>query len=58
VVASEIRERIWDVREKSSGDEMLEWIDSQIDLLKVTEGTKQHYRTLLMRLREYGRMKS
>ena len=58
VVASEIRERIWDVREKSSGDEMLEWIDGQIDLLKVTEGTKQHYRTLLMRLREYGRMKS
>lgn len=58
VVASEIRERIWDVREKSSGDEMLDWIDGQIDLLKVTEGTKQHYRTLLMRLREYGRMKS
>lgn len=58
VVASEIRERIWDVREKSSGDEMLEWIDDQIDLLKVTEGTKQHYRTLLMRLREYGRMRS
>lgn len=58
VVVSEIRERIWDVREKSSGDEMLEWIDGQIDLLKVTEGTKQHYRTLLMRLREYGRMKS
>ena len=58
VVASEVRERIWDVREKSSGDEMLEWIDGQIDLLKVTEGTKQHYRTLLMRLREYGRMKS
>jgi integrase len=58
VVAAQIRERIWDVREKSSGDEMLEWIDGQIDLLKVTEGTKQHYRTLLMRLREYGRMKS
>ena len=58
VVASEIRERIWDVREKSSGDEMLEWIDGQIDLLKVTEGTKQHYRTLLMRLREFGKMKS
>lgn len=58
VVAAQIRENIWDVREKSSGDEMLEWIDGQIDLLKVTEGTKQHYRTLLMRLREYGRMKS
>ena len=58
VVASEIRERIWDVREKSIGDEMLEWIDGQIDLLKVTEGTKQHYRTLLMRLREFGKMKS
>ena len=58
VVAAQIRENIWDVREKSSGDEMLEWIDGQIDLLKVTEGTKQHYRTLLMRLREYGKMKS
>jgi integrase len=58
VVAAQIRENICDVREKSSGDEMLEWIDGQIDLLKVTEGTKQHYRTLLMRLREYGKMKS
>lgn len=58
VVAAQIRENIWDVREKSSGDEMLEWIDDQIDLLHVTSGTKQHYRTLLMRLREFGRMKS
>ena len=58
VVASQIREKIWEVKQTPRGDELLEWIDGQIDLLKVTEGTRQHYRTLLMRLREFGRITS
>ena len=58
VVASKIREKIWEVKQTPRGDELLEWIDGQIDLLKVTEGTRQHYRTLLMRLREFGRITS
>ena len=56
VVASQIREKIWEVKQTPRGDELLEWMDGQIDLLNVSDGTKQHYRTLLMRLREFGRL--
>lgn len=42
----------------SSGrNDMLEWIDEQIDKLNVGRGTRQHYATLQRRLEEFGLMR-
>ena len=35
---------------------MVDWIDEQIALLQHQEGTMKHYRTLVVRLKEYGKM--
>lgn len=46
-----IRKRVWG---SSMGDHsMLNWIEDQLPLLGLKEGTLKHYRTLLLRLREY-----
>ena len=46
-----IRKRVWG---SSMGDHsMLSWIEDQLPLLGLKEGTLKHYRTLLLRLREY-----
>lgn len=46
-----IRKRVWG---SSMGDHsMLNWIEDQLPLLGLKEGTMKHYRTLLLRLREY-----
>ena len=39
-------------------DRMLTWIESQINALQVSDGTRRHYWLLLERLKEYGKMKS
>ena len=39
-------------------DRMLTWIESQIDALQVSDGTRRHYWLLLERLKEYGKLKS
>lgn len=39
-------------------DRMLTWIESQINALQVSEGTRRHYWLLLERLKEYGKLKS
>lgn len=38
-------------------NDMLEWIDEQIDKLNVGKGTRQHYATLQRRLEEFGLMR-
>ena len=38
-------------------NDMLEWIDEQIDKLNVGNGTRQHYATLQRRLEEFGLMR-
>lgn len=58
VVASQIREKIWEVKQQPRGDEMVEWMDGQIELLKIASTTKQHYKTLMLRMREYNRLMS
>lgn len=58
VNVTQIREKIWEVKRTSGNDDMLNWMDSQINLLKVSSGTKSHYYTLLMRLREFGRLRT
>ena len=39
-------------------DRMLTWIESQINALQVSDGTRRHYWLLLERLKEYGKLKS
>ena len=39
-------------------DRMLTWIESQIDALQVSDGTRRHYWLLLERLKEYGKLRS
>ena len=39
-------------------DRMLTWIESQINALQVSDGTRRHYFLLLERLKEYGKLKS
>jgi site-specific recombinase XerD len=39
-------------------DRMLTWIESQIDALQVSDGTRRHYCLLLERLKEYGKLRS
>lgn len=53
-----VKRRVWETRELTgAGDTLLTWIDQQIPLLAVSEGTRQHYRAMLDRLREFGRMR-
>lgn len=50
----EIRRRVWGVEARDDG--MLKWIKEQVDVLDVREGTRKHYKTLLRRLEQYGRL--
>lgn len=58
VVAAQIREKIWEAKRQPSGNEMIEWFEDQLPLLKIKPGTMKHYSTLLMRLREFGRLRA
>ena len=53
----DIRKQVWQVVESQSDEStFLAWIEKQIPLLGVTDGTAKHYRPLVSRLTEYGRM--
>ena len=54
----EIRRQVWSLAE-SMGDDavLLDWMEGQLPLLNMAEGTRKHYRTLLMRLTEFGRIR-
>jgi len=58
VVASVIREKIWEAKRTPSSDEMIEWFEGQLPLLKIKPGTMKHYSTLVMRLMEFGRLRA
>lgn len=51
-----IRRNVYNGEKRSQ--EFLDWIEEQIPLLNVAEGTRRHYRTLFMRLAEYGEMRT
>ena len=53
----DIRKQVWQVVESQSEDPtFIEWIEKQIPLLGVSDGTSKHYKPLVNRLTEYGRM--
>lgn len=55
--AATIRERVFDAPSRAS-DDMFRWIVAQVDVLNVTDGTRRHYRGLVRRLEEFGRLMS
>jgi hypothetical protein len=53
----DIRRQVWRTAEAHSDkNTLLEWIDEQIPLLDIAEGTRKRYYVLLGRLTEYGRL--
>ena len=44
-------------RKIEDADDMLAWMESEIDRLGHSKGTVSHYRTLLLRLTEYGQLR-
>ena len=52
-----VKHAVWEIVESMSSDPtFIDWIEAQIPLLGVTDGTIKHYRPLVTRLTEYGRM--
>ena len=48
-----VKARLWK-SESAKKDALLIWIDEQVKMLPVVEGTAKHYRTLIRRLEEFG----
>lgn len=54
---AEIRQQAYNLAAGGeSPTSMVDWIDEQIPMLNVGEGTRRHYVTMLGRLKEWGRM--
>ena len=53
-----IRKMVWQASE-SVNDEptLINWIEQQVPMLNLADGTKKHYHTLLIRLIEYDKLK-
>ena len=53
----ELRGIVWDeVRAQSGDPTFTQWIEEQIPLLNLTDGTRRHYDLLLARLIEFGKI--
>jgi len=55
---AEIRRQAYEMESTNALERtgMLDWLDGQVPLLNIAEGTRNRYRTMVKRLREYGRM--
>ena len=57
VTTEGIKHGVWGTDEAAgSGATFMDWLKRQVDLLSLAPGTVKHYRTLLQRLDEFGRM--
>ena len=57
---AEVRKRVWspDARKKvNNGENMLDWMEQEIERLPVAHGTRKHYKCTLTALKEFGGMK-
>ncbi len=55
---NDIRQKVWQMVELHSGKSVfIEWCESQLPLLGVTDGTEKHYNPLIARLTQFGRIK-
>ena len=54
---NKLRAKIWTLNEeKTSTNAVVDWIEEQVPLMNLREGTVKHYRTLRRRLIEYGKI--
>ena len=54
----DIRRKVWQTSEAMSDEPtLLDWIEQQMGIMNMAEGTLKHYRTLLTRLTEYGKIR-
>ena len=54
----DIRRKVWQTSEAMSDEPtLLDWIKQQMGMMNVAEGTLKHYKTLLTRLTEYGKIR-
>lgn len=53
-----IKEKVWGVKDAATEDPLfLEWVEKQIDILNIASGTRRQYRSLLIRLTEFDRLR-
>lgn len=57
ILPNDIRRRVWE-GDDTSATPFLDWVESQIPVMTVSEGTRRHYRTLLGRLKDFGGIRS
>lgn len=55
----DVRRRVWspDKRKIDNGENMLDWMEGEIERLGVTNGTRKHYKCTLTALKEFGVIK-
>ena len=55
----DIRRRAWMAAEDSRPDSapFIEWVEKQVKMLRLKEGTMKHYLTLMLRLEEFGEIR-
>ena len=52
-----IRKMVWQTAETMNDDPtFIQWIEQQVPMLNLADGTKKHYHTLIVRLIEYDKM--
>lgn len=56
VDAAEVKRRVWspEQKKKKEGNEVVTWMQGQMPLLRLREGTAKHYRPLFARLTAFG----
>lgn len=55
---NEIKKRIWEVNEEANDKPtFMVWVNDQIPMLRLCEGTMKHYRTVEKRLVEFGKFR-
>ena len=53
-----IKEKVWGVKDAATEDPLfMEWVEKQIDILNIAPGTRRQYRSLLIRLTEFDRLR-
>lgn len=56
VNVEELRRRLWANTSAEKDNAFLHWAEEQVPMLPITEGTRKHYSTLLLRLRQFGKL--
>lgn len=52
IIPAEVKRRVWS-SDRNGNSNLIEWMQGQLPLMKLREGTRKHYCTLIARLLEY-----